>query len=1325
MKKSVKRWSAWILSLLILLGTFDFTGLSVQAAGSAKKTAADYSEYGVVEVDDITSLRSAMENNQGLYIIVTKDISYTTERIRYGHPDRNDLASEQYEKWKTIQVGGNKVLDLNGHRVEVIDKSNWMKMVTDDCYTTKYGANGTFCKVPAGLELTINDSQGGGSVFYDGYMIGSNAPGAAGGKNLDYYIDICHRDLFSVEGSMVINGGTFHAGRTKKQFLVFGGFKYVEQLIWGTPVTVIDGGSVIINDGDFAGIGSDHVYDTYRGSVLNVWTHGQLKIFGGVFKGNWGADVIHYSAGKSDVEIYGGFFCVSEGSRNIRTSGSGGVNGNYDTGCGINIPGEASVYPFPVEFRGSVFTPAKHKLGKLGLQDVTEADIVEVKLTDAAMPSYLYQNGEPVKEIFYETGGNGTGSSVVNVVDKDGKPFAGLSALTQARGKGVEYGWTLSYYNEKKDKWYKMASFTDARMKGHENEPQLDIIKIAEKIQYGQVYRLNCTTHEYDQNGRERIYESEPIKLSKQKDTIKLIKSSDERYMEMTTGDSYQFKFSLYDIDQTGLNKDADPTWSAFFGYFDPSGEFHLMKEKEGLVGTEREREHGTSGDVLSLFSEKITFDQPGKYTIREAASVRATDLTSAPIAGYQPTVSIGYEMKDIVVEVGNPHEWLLLFDASTCLEAKDRYYICTNCYKLKSELGEIVPCQAGSTYYLDDSSCWKKCRWCEKEMEVQQHSWTTVSVDSDCDGNVAHLRCERCKAETTKEMISTPIEMSDVSILIAGPYVSGPHTWSTDGNHNGYSADSQYHWHFCKHCSTLEKKAHEWVNGVCKVCGIEQCSLGVVGTGCVHKGTLEVVLVADWDNEVSAEFKSGNVIYAWYRSGESTPFSTGKTANITAADQGKGIYCEVTFPIADTIWYADYAEPIAAPVYTDVAGSEATCARTGIAAHKLCTKCGGHFDANGNPIGSVVIPKTENHVYDNECDTECNVCGKTREVTHKAGTEWKSDENGHYQECTVCKARLNEGAHVIDEMTVEKDKKCDELRELTGTCTVCGEVIVETEVKSHVFGEWEIDPATCQKTGVERRVCTSCGETEEHEIMKTDHLIVVVPETLGSHDEPGRKAHYECAYCGEVFGDILGAPLTEDIELPASETDHDFKLTGDESGHYEACECGEKTAAEPHQFSDWELYGVTHMTDGYRTRICAVCGFMEIEEVKALTEHEFDWGYDRKYHFETCDCGETLEKERHTFEDGICTVCGMYKFDSTAVWVLKQWWFWLALVLLLGGSGAAVFFVLKRKKAKAADGSADGISAETQEGADKAQENPDEASEEIGESQETPEDNK
>ena len=39
-----------------------------------------------------------------------------------------------------------------------------------------------------------------------------------------------------------------------------------------------------------------------------------------------------------------------------------------------------------------------------------------------------------------------------------------------------------------------------------------------------------------------------------------------------------------------------------------------------------------------------------------------------------------------------------------------------------------------------------------------------------------------------------------------------------------------------------------------------------------------------------------------------------------------------------------------------------------------------------------------------------------------------------HYQECTVCKARLNEGAHEIDEMTAEDGKKCDEPRTLPET---------------------------------------------------------------------------------------------------------------------------------------------------------------------------------------------------------------------------------------------------------------------------------------------------
>ena len=58
-------------------------------------------------------------------------------------------------------------------------------------------------------------------------------------------------------------------------------------------------------------------------------------------------------------------------------------------------------------------------------------------------------------------------------------------------------------------------------------------------------------------------------------------------------------------------------------------------------------------------------------------------------------------------------------------------------------------------------------------------------------------------------------------------------------------------------------------------------------------------------------------------------------------------------------------------------------------------------------------------HVYDNDADTTCNVCGYARAAhVHAAATAWSKDETNHWRECTVsgCNEQLDKAAHTWDE---------------------------------------------------------------------------------------------------------------------------------------------------------------------------------------------------------------------------------------------------------------------------------------------------------------------
>ena len=56
-------------------------------------------------------------------------------------------------------------------------------------------------------------------------------------------------------------------------------------------------------------------------------------------------------------------------------------------------------------------------------------------------------------------------------------------------------------------------------------------------------------------------------------------------------------------------------------------------------------------------------------------------------------------------------------------------------------------------------------------------------------------------------------------------------------------------------------------------------------------------------------------------------------------------------------------------------------------------------FGLNGLGFNNYECP----HTYTNDCDNECDLCGKTRETDHSFGSWVKADEDSHSKTCAVC----------------------------------------------------------------------------------------------------------------------------------------------------------------------------------------------------------------------------------------------------------------------------------------------------------------------------------
>lgn len=121
----------------------------------------------------------------------------------------------------------------------------------------------------------------------------------------------------------------------------------------------------------------------------------------------------------------------------------------------------------------------------------------------------------------------------------------------------------------------------------------------------------------------------------------------------------------------------------------------------------------------------------------------------------------------------------------------------------------------------------------------------------------------------------------------------------------------------------------------------------------------------------------------------------------------------------------------------------------------RTCSKCGER--------------EVVNHIFDNSCDTTCDGCGTTREVTHQYGEEWVSDKENHWHECTICGNKTDVTPHNPGE---EAGEYTDQL------CTDCGAVVTPALGHTHRYDE----KTFLRDENGHWKECTGCGEATETE---------------------------------------------------------------------------------------------------------------------------------------------------------------------------------------------------------------------------------------------------
>ena len=332
--------------------------------------------------------------------------------------------------------------------------------------------------------------------------------------------------------------------------------------------------------------------------------------------------------------------------------------------------------------------------------------------------------------------------------------------------------------------------------------------------------------------------------------------------------------------------------------------------------------------------------------------------------------------------------------------------------------------------------------------------SYTIPSVTAAQSGQLFRCVLWNTNNHTGSDRVSTPPVYSEPATLTVTPPAH-------EHRYGDWSKDGTNHWHECTDAacpnqseSIKDKAAHVYTDDAdttCNVCGYERTvtpeivpvsqitlnkaetsiSVGnsetLTATVAPENATIKALTWASSDEDVATVAPDGTV----------TAVKAGAaTITATAADgSGKSAVCKVTVT-------GDTTPPAHEHRYGD-------WSKDGTNHWHECT------DA-ACPNQSESIKDKAAHVYTDDADTTCNVCGYVRTVTppaheHRYG-DWSKDGTNHWHECTDadCPERpesiKDKAAHVYDD-------------DADTTCNVCGYVrTVTPPAHEHRYGDWSRD---------------------------------------------------------------------------------------------------------------------------------------------------------------------------------------------------------------------------------------------------------------------------
>ena len=281
-------------------------------------------------------------------------------------------------------------------------------------------------------------------------------------------------------------------------------------------------------------------------------------------------------------------------------------------------------------------------------------------------------------------------------------------------------------------------------------------------------------------------------------------------------------------------------------------------------------------------------------------------------------------------------------------------------------------------------------------------------------------------------------------------------------------------------------------------------------------------------------------------------------------------------------------------------------------------------------------------HVYDDDADTTCDVCGYERTVTpppheHSYG-DWRKDGTSHWHECT------DDGCPEKPESV--KDKAAHTYTDdADTTCDVCGyERTVTPTVHEHTYSDWTADGETGHYRVCTDEYCTSADKGRVTETHLYDDDADMICNACG-YDRTVTPPSHEHNYSNWSRDDTSHWHECTDADCP----DRNESIK-DKAAHIYTVytDDADTTAAE---FSDG--------SDVVAAHVCVVCGYERIVTPPSHEHSYDDWSKDGTSHWHECtdaDCPDKDEsikdKAAHVYSvytDNAAATCNICGYEHTS----------------------------------------------------------------------------